>query len=185
MNDIWRENIAALPALSADCDMQAARRLAGYLGETDAEPIYRLIQLFGVDLVAAKAHDAIALWQTGQAPRTYALSRLNGQETPLVAANGQRRSRGDVFFYLMRQQCTLVGVRWIGVWDTAHGRKRYRIIQARALFGMGRNPEKTTLACDIVMAQTPPLPPEGLASGFRSATCTPGAHTVHPTDPLH
>ena len=106
MNENWIDDNAARPAQPPDRDMQAARRLAGYLGETDAEPIYRLIQIFGVDLVAAKAHNALALWQTGQDHDTYALSRPNPQDTPLVAANGQRRTRSRVFLYLMRQHCS-------------------------------------------------------------------------------
>ena len=116
MNENWLNDNAAQPVQPPDPDRTAARRLAGYLGDVDAEPIYRLIQIFGVDLVAAKAHNALALWQAGQTAETYAISRPNPQDTPLVAANGQRRTRSQVFLYLIRQHCSLVGVRWSGLW---------------------------------------------------------------------
>ena len=99
----------------ADPELYAARRLAVYLDTPQVAAIYRLIQLFGVELVAAKAHDALALLDMGQPTLTYA----NARPSPIIAASGQKRDRAGVFLYLMQQHCAIIGVQWSGVWATA------------------------------------------------------------------
>ena len=111
MNEQHFDSATAAPT---DPELYAARRLAAYLDTPSVTTIYRLIQLFGVELIAAKAHDALALLDMGQPTLTYASARPS-ISTPLIAANGQRRDRHGVFLYLMQQHCTLIGVQWSGL----------------------------------------------------------------------
>ena len=106
-----KQHFDSATAAPTDPELYAARRLAAYLDTPSVTTIYRLIQLFGVELIAAKAHDALALLDMGQPTLTYASAR----PSPIIAANGQKRDRAGVFLYLMQQHCAIIGVQWSGL----------------------------------------------------------------------
>jgi hypothetical protein len=91
-----------------------AVRIAELVEEPNILSFYRLIEIFGSEVVAEKAAQAWLLFQEAKTkgPEAYVKSE-NG--TPVATKKGQPRTPGGVFFYLMRQHSDGLGLHWTGL----------------------------------------------------------------------
>jgi hypothetical protein len=91
-----------------------AVRIAELVEEPNILSFYRLIEIFGSELVAEKAAEAWLLFQEAKTrgPEAYVKSE-NG--TAVATKKGQPRTPGGVFFFLMRQHSDGLGLHWTGL----------------------------------------------------------------------
>ena len=93
---------------------QAANRIQKMLDEENGFLVLRLTQMFGVALVEAKAQEAVTSWQQAHDTGASAyVAQPNG--TRVAKSDGTPRSKGGVFFQVMREHCQSIGLNWYGV----------------------------------------------------------------------
>ena len=91
-----------------------ALRVAELLSETNTLGVHRLIEIFGPELVATKAEEAVKLFQ--EAKNQGLEAYLDSKEGTAVATKkGQPRSQGGIFFYLMQRYAESLGLDWFGL----------------------------------------------------------------------
>jgi hypothetical protein len=89
-----------------------AARLAKLIEEPNVSSVQRLIEIFGVRFVTTKLEEAL---------RLHAEAAANGEvayqepATPVATSKSKPRTRGGVFFYLMREHCFNLGLDWNGL----------------------------------------------------------------------
>jgi hypothetical protein len=90
-----------------------AVRIAELVEEPNILSFYRLVEIFGRELVAEKAAEAWTLFQEAKnrGPEAYVKS-VEG--TVVATKKGQPRTPGGIFFYLMRQYSDSLGLHWSG-----------------------------------------------------------------------
>jgi hypothetical protein len=91
-----------------------AVRIAELLSEPNTLGVHRLLEVFGPELVSAKAEEAITLFQKAktQGPEVYQPSE---EGTVVATKKGQPRTVGGIFFYLMHQHSDRLGLVWMGL----------------------------------------------------------------------
>jgi hypothetical protein len=80
------------------------------LDETNLLGVHRLLEIFGPVNVEAKVKEALALHHKAASSTEQSPPFDNGTAT--AAKNGQLRSKGGVFFFLMREQAAKEGKAW-------------------------------------------------------------------------
>jgi hypothetical protein len=90
-----------------------ALRIAELVEEPNILSVYRLVEVFGPEVVGDKAAEAWTLFQEAKnrGPEAYV---MNKDGTAVATKKGQPRTPGGVFFYLMRQYSDSLGLRWTG-----------------------------------------------------------------------
>jgi hypothetical protein len=91
-----------------------AERIAGIVEEPNVLSIYRLVELFGPELIADKAAEAWTLFQEAKNRGKEAYVKSE-DGTAVATRKGQPRTPGGVFFFLMRQHSDSLGLRWAGL----------------------------------------------------------------------
>ena len=101
---------------------QTAHQLQELLEEENSFLLLRLTQMFGVELIEAKAQEALRLWQSARDEGASAyVAQPNG--TRVAKTDGSPRSKGGVFFQVMREHCQSIGLNWYGVFPYQSQRK--------------------------------------------------------------
>lgn len=91
-----------------------AERITDLVEEPNILAIYRLVELFGPELVAGKAAEAWTLFQEAKSKGQEAYAK-SAEGTAVATKKGQPRTPGGVFFYLMSQYTDSLGLRWDGL----------------------------------------------------------------------
>ena len=91
---------------------EVARRVQRLLEDDSLYAIYKLTHMFGPELVERKAAEALDVWQAAheKGGEAYAPS-----QTLVAKADGTPRTRGGVFFQVMRRHCQSIGLNWYGI----------------------------------------------------------------------
>lgn len=89
-----------------------ARSLAEQLEEPNVNSIQRLIEIFGIEFISRQVEEASKLY-------TDALARGKAAyvqpDTAVATGKSKPRTRGGVFFFLMRKHCSNLGLNWNGL----------------------------------------------------------------------
>lgn len=108
--EMYEKRLNALKArIEKDADAAQAFGLAEKLDEPNVLALHRLMHLFGRELVASKAEQALAIFQEAQnrGPEAYQKSE---EGTAVATKKGRARSRGGVFFFVLRQHAESLGL---------------------------------------------------------------------------
>ncbi len=89
---------------------QAVELCERLMGEINVLGVYRMIELFGYELVDQKATEAIILFKRAlKGPKKFPPAK---QGTEISTADGKLRTCGGIFFYLMNQHARSQGYSW-------------------------------------------------------------------------
>ncbi|HEX2909940.1 MAG TPA: hypothetical protein VH186_03975 [Chloroflexia bacterium] len=103
-----------------------AAKLAGLLEEANFSGIQRLIEIFGAELVGQKVEEALVFYNNAAAK---GIEAYNEPDTAVATGKSKPRTRGGVFFFLMREYCSTLGLNWGGLrispaWYDQKGKKQ-------------------------------------------------------------
>ena len=117
------QDVATNAPLSATQQARhAANRIQTLLGEDNHFLVFRLVQLFGLPLIEAKAEEALRVWQAARDEGAGAYIAQPGG-TWVAKSDGSPRSKGGVFFMLMREHCQNIGLNWSALFPPQSQRK--------------------------------------------------------------
>ena len=141
---------------------QAAKQLQELLEEENSFLLVRLTQMFGVALVEAKAQQAVTYWQEARDTGASAyLAQPNG--TRVAKTDGTPRSKGGVFFQVMREHCQSIGLNWYGVFPYQSQRKAGQQSNGTATNAASQAPQTapkpTTPKADVGEGRSSPTAP--------------------------
>ena len=152
---------------------QAAHRLQALLDEENGFLVLRLTQMFGVELVEAKAQEVVTYWQQARDTGASAyVAQPNG--TRVAKTDGSPRSKGGVFFQVMRDHCQSIGLNWYGVFPYQSQRKAGQ---------QSNNGATTSAAAQVTQtAPKPTMPKADAGEGRGSSSAAP--HTPPTAKPV-
>lgn len=132
MQSVYEQRLAELQQ-SGNPVFKEAERVTELVEEPNTLSIYRMVELFGPELVAGKAAEAWTLFQEAKNRGKEAYVK-SAEGTAVATKKGQPRTPGGVFFYLMRQYSDSLGLRWAGLHlpelpnnKTAHLRPNFKM----------------------------------------------------------
>ena len=110
-NRIWYEQRLEKMRQDNSPLFREAVRLADLLWEPNTLGIHRLLEVFGPELICAKAEEAITIFQEAktQGSEVYQPSEIG---TVVATKKGQPRTMGGILFYLMHRHSDSLGLIW-------------------------------------------------------------------------
>jgi PHAX RNA-binding domain len=129
MTDIQSVNKTALQPENQTKKKQAfnfADKLANRLEESNVNSIQRLVEIFGAEVINRKVEEALRLYVDAEAIGSQAYKE---PDTAVATGKSRPRTRGGVFFFLMREHCLNLGLNWGSLkispaWYEHKGRKQ-------------------------------------------------------------
>lgn len=85
---------------------------ATLLKEPHINGIRRLVEIFGVELIQRKVDEALQLFKDAEA---LGLEAYTQPDTAVSTNKSRPRTCGGVFFFLMREHCSILGLNWGGL----------------------------------------------------------------------
>jgi hypothetical protein len=106
-------------------------KLAELLEESNASGIQRLVEIFGAELVGRKVEEALTLYNNAASKGIEAYTE---PDTAVATGKSKPRTCGGVFFFLMREHCSSLGLNWAGLrvspaWYDQKGKKQPAILR--------------------------------------------------------
>ena len=160
---------------------QAANRIQTLLGEDNHFLVFRLVQMFGLPLIEAKAEEALRVWQAARDEGAGAYIAQPGG-TWVAKSDGSPRSKGGVFFMLMREHCQSIGLNWLALFPTQSQRKAGQQQSNGATTNVAQTaPKPTTPKSDAGEERSNPTAPPNTPPAAKPVSAAPQPNNATPS----